>query len=91
MSFPNGTMPTLERVHSAPLNEAIAALVVAAILWLVRTRVRPAVLFGMYAILSGLARLLVEMVRTNEPVVAGLTQPQLWSIALIAVGVDLNY
>ncbi|MGH8774378.1 MAG: prolipoprotein diacylglyceryl transferase [Jiangellaceae bacterium] len=89
MSFPNGTMPTLERVHPAPLYEALAAFAIAAALWQVRTRLRPAVMFGAYAVLSGLARLLVEMVRTNEPVVAGLTQPQLWSIALIAFGVGL--
>lgn len=89
MSFPEGTVPTLERVHPAPLYEAIAAFTIAALLWFVRTRLRPTVVFGAYAILSGLARLLVEMVRTNDPVVAGLTQPQLWSIALVVVGVAL--
>lgn len=89
MSFPDGMVPTLERVHPAPLYEALAAFAIAAVLWRMRTRVDPVALFGLYAIFSGLARLLVEMVRINEQVLFGLTQPQLWSIGLVVVGVGL--
>ena len=34
----------------------------------------------------GLSRFLVEFVRINPTVFAGLSQPQLWSLALIAIG-----
>jgi phosphatidylglycerol---prolipoprotein diacylglyceryl transferase len=44
--------------------------------------------FALYLAVSGLARLLIEALRTNTPAVFGLTQPQLWSIVLIlAAGV----
>lgn len=89
MSFPDGMVPTLERVHPAPLYEALAAFAIAAVLWRTRTLLQPMALFGIYAILSGLARVLVEMVRTNEQVLVGLTQPQLWSIGLVVAGVGL--
>jgi phosphatidylglycerol:prolipoprotein diacylglycerol transferase len=37
----------------------------------------------------GIARFLVEFVRINPTVVAGLSQPQLWSLALVGLGVTL--
>lgn len=89
MSFPDGVVPTLERVHPTALYEAVMAFAIAAALWGLRTRLTPVVLFGVYAVASGLARYWVETVRVNEPVHAGLTQPQLWSIALMLVGLSL--
>jgi phosphatidylglycerol:prolipoprotein diacylglycerol transferase len=86
MSFPHGTVPTLERVHPTPLYEALAAFAIAALLWRLRDRLAPLALFGVYAILEGVARFLVEFLRVNDPVAFGLTQPQLWSLFLIAVG-----
>lgn len=91
MSYPDGTMPTLERVHPAALYEALAAFLIAAILWRLRPQLSPLGLFGAFAALMGIERLLVEFVRLNEPVVFGLTQPQLWSLALVALGVALGY
>jgi phosphatidylglycerol---prolipoprotein diacylglyceryl transferase len=44
------------------------------------------VVFALYLIGSGLERLLVEFVRRNPEVYAGLTAPQLESIAAIVVG-----
>lgn len=87
ISFPNGTVPTTQQVHPTPLYEALAAFAIAALLWRLRTRVRPAILFALFAILEGAVRLLVEFVRLNDVVVAGLSQPQLWSLVMIAVGV----
>lgn len=89
MSFPNGTVPTLVPVHPTPLYEAIAAFAIAGLLWSVRRRWRPATIVGSYAVLSGIARLLVEFVRINDEVLLGLTQPQLWSIALVIAGAIL--
>ena len=58
----------------------------ALVLWHLRDRFPPGVLFGLYLILAGAERLLVEIVSRNDSVVAGLTQPQLISLALMALG-----
>jgi phosphatidylglycerol:prolipoprotein diacylglycerol transferase len=89
VAFPNGTMPTMVPVHPAALYEAAVALAVGGLLWVLRTRWAPLHVFGLYAVLSGVARFLVEEIRLNEEVLLGLTQPQLWSLLLIAVGVGL--
>ena len=48
-----------------------------------RSRVMPAgALFAIYLLLAGLTRLLVELVRTNPPVLLGLTEAQWTSIVL---------
>jgi len=47
------------------------------------------VLFAIYLVLAGVERLLVEIVRRNESVVAGLTLAQLISLGMIAAGVML--
>ena len=38
---------------------------------------------------AGIERFLVEFIRRNEEIVAGLTQPQLISLALLALGVAI--
>ena len=81
----NGTMPTMVPVHPTALYETFGAFVLGAVLWSVRTRLAPLVLFGVY----GAARLMVEEVRINRGVWLGLTQPQLWSIVLMAAGAGL--
>lgn len=86
MAFPNGEVPTSVPVHPTGLYEALAAFALAAVLWLLRHQVRPLTLFGIYAVGTGTIRVLVEFVRINEKVFAGLTQPQLWSIGLVAAG-----
>ena len=89
MSFPHGMVPTMVPVHPAQLYEAIAAFAIAGFLWGVRRRWRPATVVGGYLVLTGIARLLVEFVRINDDVAFGLTQPQLWSIALVIAGAVL--
>jgi phosphatidylglycerol:prolipoprotein diacylglycerol transferase len=85
-SYPDGTVPTSERVHPAALYEAAAAFVAALILWRLRDRLSPVGLFGAFATLMGLSRFLVEFVRINDAVAGGLTVAQLFSLALIALG-----
>jgi phosphatidylglycerol:prolipoprotein diacylglycerol transferase len=66
--------------------ETVAVGLGALVLWHLRDRFAPGVLFGLYLILAGGERFLVEFVRRNDSVVAGLTQPQLISLALLALG-----
>ena len=62
----------------------------ALVLWRLRDRFRPGLLFAIYLIGAGLERFLVEFVRRNEDVALGLTQAQLLSIAMMLAGGDLD-
>jgi phosphatidylglycerol---prolipoprotein diacylglyceryl transferase len=86
MSYPDGTVPTNDEVHPTPVYEMLAMGAVALLLWRLRDRLRPGVLFALYLVLAGTERLLVEFIRRNDEVVAGLTLAQLLSIAMIAGG-----
>jgi phosphatidylglycerol:prolipoprotein diacylglycerol transferase len=86
MAYPHGTVPTTVRVHPTPVYELLAMGVVALLLWRWRHRWRPGTLFALYLVLAGAERFLVEFVRRNEPVLLGLTQPQVISIVMIAGG-----
>jgi len=89
MSYPDGTVPTTQDVHPTPVYETVAMGFVVLLLWRWRDRFRPGGLFGLYLVLAGVERLLVEFIRRNDEVVAGLTLPQLVSLAMIAGGVAL--
>jgi phosphatidylglycerol---prolipoprotein diacylglyceryl transferase len=94
MSFPNGLVPTTERVHPTPIYELLAALVIAHILWRIGPRIlrreRPdGSVFAAYLILSGLVRFLVEFIRINPPVLLGLSNAQLAGSACFVAGVIL--
>jgi phosphatidylglycerol---prolipoprotein diacylglyceryl transferase len=56
------------------------------LLWHLRDRVRPGVVFALYLVGSGLERFLVELVRRNKEVLVGLTAPQIESLVLLAIG-----
>ena len=86
MSYPDGTVPTTEEVHPTPVYEALAMGAIAYVLWRLRDRFRPGILFALYLVLAGAERLLVEFIRRNDDVILGLTQPQLISVAMIAAG-----
>ena len=86
MAYPEGTVPTADLVHPTPIYETLAMGVIAIVLWQLRDRVRPGVLFALWLVLTGLERLLVEFIRLNDPVLAGLTLPQLISIPMIVAG-----
>ena len=78
--------PTTDEVHPTPVYETLAMGLVALLLWHLRDRFRPGVLFALYLVLAGLERLLVEFIRRNDAVVVGLTQPQLISVAMMLAG-----
>jgi phosphatidylglycerol:prolipoprotein diacylglycerol transferase len=90
MSFPNGLVPTTDRVHPTPIYELLAAILIAYILWRIGPRIlrreRPdGTVFAWYLMLSGLARFLVEFIRINPKVFFGLSNAQMAS-ALCFVG-----
>jgi phosphatidylglycerol---prolipoprotein diacylglyceryl transferase len=86
MAYPHGTEPTTQTVHPTPIYETVAMGVIAVVLWRLRDRLRPGLLFALYLVLAGTERLLVEFIRRNAEVAGGLTAPQLESIGLMVVG-----
>ena len=91
MAYPDGTVPTTDEVHPTPVFETVAMALVALVLWRLRDRYRPGLVFGLYLLLAGVERLLIEFIRRNDAVVAGLTQPQLIGMAMIVGGAILVY
>jgi phosphatidylglycerol:prolipoprotein diacylglycerol transferase len=76
-------------VHPTPLYELVASAGIFGILWRLRPRLRPAgTLFGLYLVLAGVERLLVELVRdrTHRPAWLGLVEAQWTSLLLIGAG-----
>jgi phosphatidylglycerol:prolipoprotein diacylglycerol transferase len=86
MSYPHGEVPTTRTVHPTPIYETLAMGLAALVLWRLRDRLRPGLLFALYMVLAGVERFLVEFIRRNHQVAAGLTAPQFESLALLAAG-----
>ena len=86
MAYPDGTVMTTDEVHPTPIYESLAMGLAALVLWRLRDRFRDGVLFGLYLVIAGGERLLVEFIRLNDEVVVGLTLAQLVSLAMIAGG-----
>src|SRR3954466_9484382 len=91
MAYPNGTVATTEEVHPTPVYETLTMGLVTLVLWNLRDRVASGVIIGLYLFLGGLERFLVEFIRRNDTVLAGLTIPQLFSLAMMAGGAALLY
>jgi phosphatidylglycerol---prolipoprotein diacylglyceryl transferase len=90
VAFPEGLPPTTVPVHPAQLYEAAG---LAIILWVLikwrRTRVADAVVFGRYLVLAGALRFLIEFIRVNTPIAGSFTLAQLFSAAIMLVGLLL--
>ena len=88
MAYPHGVVPTLVPVHPTPVYEMLAMGLAAAVLWRLRVRswAQNGALLGLYLVLAGVERLLVEFVRINPRSVMGLTVAQVTSIIAVAVG-----
>src|SRR6266513_6430787 len=91
MSFPNGVMPTTERVHPTPLYEFFIWLVIAAILWQMGKKAaigaRPnGEIFCAYLILTGVARFLIEFIRINPRSFFGMLNAQTASLVSMILG-----
>jgi prolipoprotein diacylglyceryl transferase len=94
MSFPNGVVPTTERVHPTPLYELFIWLAIAAFLWHMGTKSlrgpkARGEIFCNYLILTGLARFLIEFIRINPRSFFGMSNAQAASLLSILVGAVL--
>jgi len=86
MSYPDGVVPTTDRVHPAPVYETIGCFILFAYLWKRRTTAPPGDTFGRYLIASGIMRFLIEFIRRNPAWLVGLTTAQWMSIGAMGVG-----
>jgi phosphatidylglycerol:prolipoprotein diacylglycerol transferase len=88
MSYENGTVPTPPgvEVYPTPILETVSMAILAYVLWRCRDRWSPGILFGIYLVFSSVERFLIEFLRRNETVVAGLTLAQIVSVALALIG-----
>ncbi|MGD8718315.1 MAG: prolipoprotein diacylglyceryl transferase [Candidatus Zixiibacteriota bacterium] len=90
MAYPDGIVPTTERVHPTPVYEIILFLAIFFVLMrLGRLKKPPWWLFGVYLILAGVERFPIEFIRTNDPAFLGLTEAQLVSVAMFVGGIIL--
>jgi phosphatidylglycerol:prolipoprotein diacylglycerol transferase len=91
MAYPEGTVPTDDTVHPTPIYETLAMGLGAWILWQLRDRFRPGVLFAFYLLYAGAERFLIEFVRRHEDAALGLTVAQLESLAMMLAGAAWVY
>jgi prolipoprotein diacylglyceryl transferase len=94
MSFPDGIVPTTERVHPTPLYEFFIWLAIAAFLWHMGTKAlrgpkAKGEIFANYLILTGAARFLIEFIRINPRSFFGLSNAQAASVVSILLGAVL--
>ncbi len=80
-------------VYPTSFYESVVCLLLFGFLWSIRGRIKaPGVLFGIYLILNGVERFLIELIRVNTRYnVAGVpfTQAELISLCLVIFGVIL--
>jgi prolipoprotein diacylglyceryl transferase len=92
MSFPNGLVPTTDRVHPTPVYEFLACSLIAYYLWRLGAKAvrgpRPqGQVVAEFFILMGLERFLVEFIRINPRIFLGLSNAQVASLAAVVGGI----
>lgn len=91
-SFPNGIVPDTTPLHPTPIYEFMVAVVIFYVLMNFRKKhLIDGQIFMYYLIFSGFARFTVEFIRLNPSLLFGLSQAQVISVGLIAVGVFMTY
>jgi len=87
MSYPEGIVPTTDRVHPTPIYEMLGCFALFAYLWAQRERrARAGELLGIYLIVSAVLRFAIEFVRRNPAWLLGLTTAQWFSVASVLLG-----
>lgn len=92
VQFPAGTDgSTLIAVYPTQIFEVVLGFIMFAILWRLRKHTHKAGwLFGMYCVVAGIERFIVEFFRAKDDrVVAGLTLAQVIGLMILAVGVGV--
>jgi predicted O-methyltransferase YrrM len=94
MAFPNGLVPTTQRVHPTPIYEFLAGMLIFWYLWRRGSRaishpLATGVITGEFLILSGISRFLVEFIRINPRVILGMSNAQLTALLSAVAGVLL--
>jgi phosphatidylglycerol:prolipoprotein diacylglycerol transferase len=84
---PDALVPTTNLVQPTPVYELLFSLALAWLLWKLGAKTRPiGWLTGLYLVLSGLGRFLVEFVRINPRIYWGMSNAQVASLGSIIVG-----
>ncbi|MGH7906377.1 MAG: prolipoprotein diacylglyceryl transferase [Candidatus Binataceae bacterium] len=84
---PDAPVPPGVRVHPAPVYETILYLIVFAILWRLRKRIKiDGRIFYLYLMLAGICRFFVEFIRIEPRILWGLTQAQYIAIVMMVIG-----
>ncbi len=87
MAFPNGLPPTTALVHPTQLYEFILSVSIAGFLYWRRDKGAFAgQTFGIYLMLAGLERFMIEFIRTNPAYMLGLSGAQVIGLIMMAVG-----
>lgn len=90
VAFPQGLPPTDVPVHPTQLYEALFLLDLAILLIVLRRHgTSDRVVLGLYFLLAGGFRFLLEFIRVNEPLVLGLTLAQVFALLVVAIGAAL--
>jgi phosphatidylglycerol:prolipoprotein diacylglycerol transferase len=94
VQFPPGTDPAaVVAVHPTQLYETAAGFVMFLVLWRMRDHKHAeGWLFGVYSVLAGVERFLVEFVRAKDDrFFAGLTAAQIIALGFVVVGILVMY
>lgn len=83
-------LPPETRVHPAPVYETLAYSAIFALIWTLRKRkMKDGAMMGVYLAASSVARFLVECVRVEPVLAAGLSQAQWIAVPLFAAGLAI--
>ena len=99
MAFPDGTVPTTEKVHPTPIYETSMSFICFGILWSQRKKTAeiPGLIFGASLVMLAVERFIAEFWRLTPRVfpadhtLSWLTSPQLVSIILFCFGIGFIY
>lgn len=85
--FPDYNHKLAVPVYPTPFYEMLMSTGLFAILWNLRKKINiPMMLFSLYVLFTGAERLLIERIRVNVEYGNGLTQAEIISIGMIAIG-----
>ena len=90
VAFPQGLPPTTVPVHPTQLYEAVGLGILGWVLlrWR-RHGVDDSIVLGRYLVAAGALRFVIEFIRVNTRVLAGLSVAHLVSLGVIAVGIGM--